>query len=127
MLDVCGRPLLDSTVTAEHKLWWPVCEALYACMLALELTLDARRWLPWLRRVHDFIYTHLCDASNGGEWFGYLRPDNSVFSEAKGGNYKGFFHVPRCLLFASRSAERFLAKAVASTSSKPAPLTAGVE
>ena len=29
MLDVLGRPLMDCTVTAEHKLWWPACEALY--------------------------------------------------------------------------------------------------
>ena len=38
---------------------------------------------------------HLCDADGGGEWFGYLRRDNTVFNRCKGGNYKGFFHVPR--------------------------------
>ena len=50
MLDVHGEPLADATVTAEHKLWWPLCEALYGCMLALELTRDEARWLPWLQR-----------------------------------------------------------------------------
>ena len=30
--------------------------------------------------------------------------------ECKGGNYKGFFHVPRALLFSIRAAERILAK-----------------
>ena len=113
MLDVCGKPLMDCTVTAEHKLWWPVCEALYGLMLALELTADEARWLPWLRRVHAWIYAHLCDAGGGGEWFGYLRPDCSVFNACKGGNYKGFFHVPRCLLNATRSAERYLASKAA--------------
>ena len=52
---------------------------------------------------------HLCDADGGGEWFGYLRRDNTVFNRCKGGNYKGFFHVPRCLLFSARSAGRYLA------------------
>jgi len=46
----------------------------------------------------------------GGEWFGYLRRDGSVFNECKGGNYKGFFHVPRGLLMSMRTAERYLAK-----------------
>ena len=34
MMDVLGKPLLDTTVTATNKLWWPQCEALYATMLA---------------------------------------------------------------------------------------------
>ena len=110
MLDVCGRPMTDCTVTSEHKLWWPMAEALYALMLAIELTDDEARWLPWLQRVHTFIFTRLCDAAGGGEWYGYLRRDGSVFNACKGGNYKGFFHVPRGLLMAFRSAERHLSK-----------------
>ena len=74
-------------------------------MLAYERTRD-EKWLGWLRRVHEYIYTHLCDARGGGEWFGYLRADNSVFNACKGGNYKGFFHVPRCLLLSWRAAQR---------------------
>ena len=110
MMDVLGKPLQDCTVTAEHKLWWPVCEALIGCMLAIELTGDEARWLGWLRRVHAFAYSKLCDAEGGGEWFGYLRRDGSVANECKGGNYKGFFHVPRALLTAVQSAERYLAR-----------------
>ena len=64
----------------------------------------------WLQRVHTFAYTHLCDADGGGEWFGYLRRDGTVANRRKGGNYKGFFHVPRCLLLSMRSAERYLAR-----------------
>ena len=83
MIDVLGKPLADCTVTAEHKLWWPMAEALYGCMLALELTGD-RKWLDWLQKVHTCIYKRFCDAQGGGEWFGYLRPDGSVFNECKG-------------------------------------------
>ena len=114
MLDVLGKPLMDCTVTAEHKLWWPLCEALYACTLALEWSGEVS-WLDWLEKIDAFIYEHLCDAEHGGEWFGYLRPDGSVFNFCKGGNYKGFFHVPRALLFSTRAAERYLASDVRTT------------
>ena len=110
MIDILGKPLLDATVTAEHKLWWPVTEALYACTLALEVSGGDERWLRWLRTVHAYAYDKLCDADGGGEWYGYLRPDGTPFNACKGGNYKGFFHVPRCLLTVMKSAERHLAK-----------------
>ena len=106
MIDILGKPLLDATVTAEHKLWWPITEALYACTLALEVSGGDAKWLRWLRTVHAYAYEKLCDADGGGEWYGYLRPDGTPFSACKGGNYKGFFHVPRALLYALRSAER---------------------
>eukprot|EP00750_Incisomonas_marina_P004140 INCI13443.13.p1 GENE.INCI13443.13~~INCI13443.13.p1 ORF type:complete len:551 (-),score=70.05 INCI13443.13:1682-3334(-) len=121
MMDILGRPLQDCTVTAEHKLWWPLCEALYALTLVFTQTRDDK-WLVWLERVHDYIMTHLSDFADlrkepkkgipanckGGEWFGYLRPDGTVFNACKGGNYKGFFHVPRALLYSLECAENFL-------------------
>lgn len=110
MMDIEGRPLADCTVTAEHKLWWPHCEALYACMLALELTHDGT-WLTWLQRIDAYIYDKLCDAEHGGERLSYLRRDGSPFNVCKGGNYKGFFHVPRGLMLSMRSAQRFLGSA----------------
>lgn len=72
------------------------------------------KWLKWLNKVHDYIQNYISDfsdlrlgeassfGSKGGEWFGYLNPDGSIFNACKGGNYKGFFHVPRALLFSSR-------------------------
>ena len=36
MCDIKGQPLMDTTVTAENKLWWPMSEALYATILAYE-------------------------------------------------------------------------------------------
>ena len=38
MCDIKGQPLMDTTVTAENKLWWPMSEALYATILAYETT-----------------------------------------------------------------------------------------
>ena len=40
MIDILNMPLMDTTVTAEHKLWWPMSEALYATVLAFEETQD---------------------------------------------------------------------------------------
>lgn len=112
MLDICGLPMQDATVTKDHKLWWPLCEALYALTLAFRITND-EKWLSWLERVDAYIYANLCDDRaktpyGGGGWFGYLRPDGSVFNRAKGGNYKGFFHVPRALLFSIDCVDRIL-------------------
>lgn len=39
-----GKPLMDCTVTADGKLWWPHTEALYALVLAFTTTGSA--WLP---------------------------------------------------------------------------------
>lgn len=86
MMDVLGRPLQDCTVTAENKLWWPICEAIIACTLAIEVSGDEGRWMPWLQKVHAYAYTHLCDADGGGEWFGYLRRDGTAFNRCKGSN-----------------------------------------
>lgn len=91
MMDILGKPLLDTTVTATNKLWWPHCEALYACTLAYERTSDPK-WLEWLEKVDKFCYTHHCDKEQGGEWLGYLNRDATPFNECKGGNYKGCFH-----------------------------------
>ena len=44
MVDVEGRPLVDCTVTANGKLWWPHTEALVALVLAYTRTRDAARW-----------------------------------------------------------------------------------
>ena len=43
MLDILNMPLMDATVTAENKLWWPMSEALYATVLAFEHTNDPVR------------------------------------------------------------------------------------
>ena len=64
VMDVAGRPLVDQTVTATSKLWWPMTEALIAITMALVRTGDWQRWvyhsaqlmvLTWLSEL-----THAC-------------------------------------------------------------------
>ena len=52
MMDILGKPILDTTVTATNKLWWPQSEALYACTLVRSPCMYSRAailcWLPAL-------------------------------------------------------------------------------
>jgi N-acylglucosamine 2-epimerase len=82
----------------EHdmKLWWPHNEAIYATLLAYQLT-GNQRYLDWHTKVHDWSYAHFPDRRNG-EWYGYLHRDGSISSTLKGNMWKGPFHLPRMQL-----------------------------
>jgi N-acylglucosamine 2-epimerase len=101
-VDLQGRPTLQ--LEATMKLWWPHAEAIYALVLAYTRTGDPR-FLAWLERVDAYTYSHFVDAEHG-EWFGYCERDGSLALSSKGGNYKGFFHVPRALLFSIQAIQQ---------------------
>jgi N-acylglucosamine 2-epimerase len=101
-VDTQGRPLPQ--LEANMKLWWPHTEAIYALVLAHTLT-GEERWAQWLKRVHDYSYAHFADLARG-EWFGYCDRQGNLTHQSKGGPYKGFFHVPRALLFSIQRIER---------------------
>lgn len=94
-MDAEGKPAAQ--VEAPMKLWWPHTEAIVACAQAYAATHDAA-WIERLERFDTYAFAHFADAEHG-EWFGYCNRDGSVSNTLKGGAYKGFFHVPRCLLF----------------------------
>ncbi|NCC30430.1 MAG: N-acylglucosamine 2-epimerase [Chloroflexia bacterium] len=104
-MDLAGRPTLQ--LEATMKLWWPHAEAIYALVLAYTLTREAH-WLTWLERVDRYTYAHFVDPVHG-EWFGYCDRRGDLALTSKGGNYKGFFHVPRALLFSLQAIERMKA------------------
>ena len=83
MCDIKGQPLMDTTVTAENKLWWPMSEALYATILAYETTKEDI-YLEWCSKIWNYIEAHFIDSENGGDWWGYLRRDGTVFNKLKG-------------------------------------------
>jgi N-acylglucosamine 2-epimerase len=101
-MDVEGRPCLQ--LEAGMKLWWPHTEALYALVLA-HLLSPAKRWEEWLGRVDEYAFRTFPDPKHG-EWYGYCDRRGSVALQSKGGPYKGFFHVPRFLLFSMQAIER---------------------
>jgi len=84
------------SLEADLKLWWPHSEALYALLLAWDLT-GREDIAQWYWKVHDYAFTHFPDPDYG-EWFGYLNRDGSRVWTAKANGWKGFFHLPRVLL-----------------------------
>lgn len=92
-MDADGKP--PEKLEWDQKLWWVHGEALVATAMAYRLTGDPA-FLSWYERLHDYTWTHFPDAENG-EWWGYLNRRGEVFLPAKGGKWKGCFHVPRSL------------------------------
>ena len=104
-MDIEGRPPLP--LESTMKLWWPHTEALYAVILAYAVTRD-RKWLDWLERLDAYTFRHFSDPEHG-EWFGYCDRQGQPTNTCKGNNYKGFYHVPRCLLFSVQALDAILA------------------
>lgn len=80
----------------ELKLWWPQNEATYACLLAFHLTGDKKYW-DWYENIHNYSYKYFSDHEHG-EWYKYLRRDNTLSSRIKGNRWAGAFHMPRMCL-----------------------------
>jgi N-acylglucosamine 2-epimerase len=100
-MDTAGLPTLQ--LESNMKLWWPHTEAIYALVLAHTLT-GEQRWLDWLQKVDDYSFAHFDDPQYG-EWFGYCDRRGEPALTSKGGNYKGFFHLPRALLLSIQRIE----------------------
>ncbi|XP_076847646.1 N-acylglucosamine 2-epimerase isoform X2 [Brachyhypopomus gauderio] len=89
------------------KLWWAHCEALIAFLMAYS-HLGEPALLERFTQVYDYTFSHFPDEENG-EWFGYLSQQGDVVLDFKGGPFKGFFHVPRCLYMCEKMLDHLLA------------------
>ncbi|XP_030640813.1 N-acylglucosamine 2-epimerase [Chanos chanos] len=90
------------------KLWWPHCEALIAYLMAYSQT-NEPLLLSRFSQVYDYTFSHFPDPEHG-EWFGYLSQQGNVVLDFKGGPFKGFFHVPRCLYICEKLLDGLLEK-----------------
>lgn len=115
-MDIEGKPVLQPEATM--KLWWPHTEALYALVLAHTLTGEAR-WLTWLERIDAYAHRVFADPAFG-EWFGYCDRRGVPTHTCKGGNYKGFFHLPRALLYCIQRLEAAAPRSSGTTDSRVA-------
>ncbi|NLF40910.1 N-acylglucosamine 2-epimerase, partial [bacterium] len=104
-LDADRRPPLQ--LEWSMKLWWPMTEALYALLLAWHVS-GKKRFLDRHLLVRDWSFKHLRDPKHG-EWFGYLDRRGERTHDCKGGEWKGFFHLPRALLYSIQLLERIAA------------------
>lgn len=92
-MDRLGHP--PQQLEWDQKLWWVHLEAMEACLKGYLHTGD-ERCADWFERLHEYAWPRFSDPRYG-EWFGYLKRDGSPLHTAKGGKWKGCFHVPRAL------------------------------
>jgi N-acylglucosamine 2-epimerase len=90
----------------DCKPWWSPAEALFALILAYELTGD--KWYSdWFERVHEYAFRTFSDSDNG-EWHQkcdrYGKPVDSVIALP----VKDPFHLPRAVMFIIQSLNRQL-------------------
>lgn len=80
----------------EKKLWWPHVEALYATLLAYELT--AQEWcLLWYEKVAGWAWSHF-PMRQSGEWYQKLTREGQPTSEIIALPVKDPFHLPRAAI-----------------------------
>ena len=82
---------------AQTKLWWPHTEALYATLLAYEVTREP--WcLEWHQRVRQYCYAHYPEPRNG-EWRQKLDRQGRPITQTLVLPVKDPFHLPRALIY----------------------------
>ncbi len=92
-MDALGHPLQQ--LEWDQKLWWVHLEAMVAAIKGFNLTGNQKMW-EWFVKLHHYAQNHFPDPEFG-EWYGYLNRRGEVLIPAKGGKWKGCFHVPRGL------------------------------
>ena len=87
----------------SQKLWWVHLETLVALIKGYRLT-GRGECMEWFEKVHEYVWSRFPDPEYG-EWFGYLDRRGEHVSQAKGGKWKGCFHVPRALYLCYKELE----------------------
>lgn len=93
-MDVKGAPVQQ--LEWDQKLWWVHLETMISFAKAYKLTGNPKS-KEWFLKLHEYTWNHFRDTEFGGDWFGYLTRQGQPLLMAKGGKWKGCFHVPRAL------------------------------
>ena len=107
-MDALGKPHIE--LQHNMKLWWVHNEALLACLYAYSLTGD-KHFSQWFEKIDAWTWERYPDPEYG-EWFAYLDRRGERTHTLKGGKWKTFFHVPRCLLFAAERMKKITASSL---------------
>ena len=105
-MDVLGRPHME--LQYDMKLWWPHNEAILAMLHAWRLT-GEKKFLDAFLQMDEYSFSHFRDPEYG-EWYGYLNRAGEPTHSLKGGKWKTFFHVPRCLLLSLEQMKKLQTK-----------------
>ena len=96
---------------SSNKIMWPHTEALYALLLAYEVS--GEQWcLDWYQKVHDWSWKHL-PVPVHGEWHRQVATDGSPLpdpSRPGGQPRKEPFHLPRALIMCVDVLQRLAAQ-----------------
>lgn len=88
----------------EAKLWWPHTEALYATLLAYEIS--RQDWcLEWYQRLHDYSFSHF-PVKPHGEWTQKLDRRGHPITDVVALPVKDPFHLPRALIYGMETLNR---------------------
>lgn len=102
-MDALGKPHLE--LQHDMKLWWVHNEALIACLYAYRSSKD-EHFAEWFQKVDEWTWRQFPDPEYG-EWFAYLNRYGEPTHMLKGGKWKTFFHLPRCLMVCSDLMRQF--------------------
>lgn len=81
----------------DTKLWWPHTEALYATLLAYDIS--RQDWcLDWYQRIHDYSFNHY-PVKPHGEWTQKLDRQGRPIKDVVALPVKDPFHLPRSLIY----------------------------
>jgi N-acylglucosamine 2-epimerase len=106
-IDADGRADVDYKF-ADTKVWWPQTEALYATLLAHELT--GEPWaMQWHRKVLDWSLAHY-PVKVYGEWTQKLDRQGRPITEVVALPVKDPFHLPRAVIYCIDMLERMTSK-----------------
>ncbi len=100
-MDVLGKPHME--LQWSMKLWWVHNEAILAALYAYRFTREPE-FRDWFERLDQWTWGHFPDPEHG-EWYGYLDRRGKPTHLLKGGKWKTFFHLPRCLHVATKLLE----------------------
>ena len=101
-MDIKNAPMQQ--LEWDQKLWWVHIETLVCLAKGFELT-GNEACKQWFETIHDYTWKNFRDPDYN-EWFGYLNREGKVLIPAKGGKWKGCFHIPRGLLQVWKTLEK---------------------
>jgi N-acylglucosamine 2-epimerase len=93
-IDAEGHP--PFLPNSDKKVWWPHTEALYALLLASELTGES--WcMEWYERVHEWSFRHFA-MNETGEWRQRMDRRGQPIGDLIALPVKDPFHLPRAVI-----------------------------
>lgn len=90
----------------DSKIWWVQAEGLNALWISALLN-ENEKHFEYFKKLYEYTELYFRDKEYG-EWYSILNRDGGVICDWKGFELKGPYHITRCLMEISLSAESYL-------------------